>query len=56
MPVNSIPPFVKGGEGGFLKASKANSPCPPFSKGDLKAKTYLRISYKLIYIPEGYTD
>jgi len=42
---NSIPPFVKGGEGGFSQGVPKQIPlCPPFSKGDLKATNYLKIS------------
>jgi hypothetical protein len=37
--------FVKGGEGGFSQGVPKQIPLfPPFSKGDLKAINYLRIS------------
>jgi hypothetical protein len=43
--VNNIPPFVKGGEGGFSQGVPKQIPLnPPFSKGDLEAINYLRIS------------
>ena len=47
-PVDSNPPFVKGGEGGFSQGAPKQIPlCPPFSKGDLKATTYLGMSSKV---------
>ncbi len=45
--VNNNPPFRKGGLGGFFQIDRKQIPlCPPFSKGDLKADPYLRISSK----------
>jgi hypothetical protein len=42
---NNIPPFAKGG--GFFQSHPKQIPlCPPFSKGDLSAVAYLRISSK----------
>jgi len=50
--VNSIPPFVKGGQGGFPRGISKQIPLfPPFSKGDLNPTTYLRISSKEIKPP-----
>jgi len=38
LPVDSCPPFVKGGEGGFSEGAPKQIPLsPPFSKGDLEA-------------------
>jgi len=43
--VSGIPPFVKGGEGGFSQGVPKQIPLfPPFSKGDLTAIDYSRIS------------
>jgi len=48
MPVDSNPPFVKGGEGGFPQGTLKQVPLsPPFSKGDLKARIDLGIGSKI---------
>jgi SAM-dependent methyltransferase len=49
LPMDINPPFVKGGEGGFSQGASKQIPlCPPFSKGDLKATTYLGITPKVV--------
>src|SRR3990172_7968432 len=46
--VNRIPPFLKGGEGGFFQGVPKQIPLfPPFSKGDSQTIDYLRISSKI---------
>jgi hypothetical protein len=46
--VNNIPPFAKGGLGGFFASDPKQIPlCPPFSKGDLNAEAYSRINSKV---------